>query len=119
MKVFLTIIVFMMILTINLLGQENNPDRYTSLTLGAGITGTEQTFLMDIFPDHEWKRYVNVPNVFAKMIIPISDIISVIFDGNYAFKTNSNFDGRGTTTAPLNTIMQTYYTALSLKLYLK
>ncbi len=118
MKIFLTI-VFLMILTTNLLGQKDNPDRYTSLTLGAGLTGTEQTFLTDRFPDHEWKRFVDVPNVFVKIIIPASDIISVILDGNYTFKTNSVYDYRSPVTAPLNTIMQTYHASMAFKIYLK
>ena len=125
MKTFLAII-FMMVLTTNLLGQEDNPDRYTSLTLGAGVTGTEQTFLTDKsstgwdrYPGYEWKRFVYVPNVFVKLIVPANDFISIILDGNYAFKTNSNYDNNYGGINIKNTVMQTYYASMAFKIYLK
>ena len=120
---YFSIAIFVILLTALVFGQEQNPDRYTSITLGAGFTASEQTFLNSNYPGVEWKRFVDIPQVYIQYLVPISDKVSLISYFNYNFKVNSEFDNdtnvKGDIYMPRNTVLQTYHGMLAVKFYFK
>lgn len=98
----------------------NNPDKYTSITIGAGANATYNTYTSIMFEDVEWKRYTEVPMLYGQVIIPVLDEFSLIGNYYYQFNYRSYFDGHSTNKSlPQNFTKKKYGYSVAVKIYIK
>lgn len=111
------ILLFLVVSTASVTAQQDNPDRYTSITIGTGFHGTYQTFLTDNYPGYKWDRMVDAPMFYTSIIIPATDYLSVIFSGYYQPDYSSRWDDHGI--SPENFIHKEYSYTAALKFYIR
>lgn len=119
MKNLLIVLLFFVVVTVTT-AQENNPDRYIGITIGAGVHGTHQIFSLDgteYRPEYHPDKMVDVPMVYSSIIIPATDYLSVIFSGYYQPDYSSRWDDAGV--SPTNFVHKEYSYSAALKFYIR